>query len=74
MEIIYQASLLNGIMLEDERLLRVKNYYKWHDIVIEQVHKYKDNPEKWSATEGRYCKNENNCSDYILFFYLICCK
>ena len=61
LEIIYQVTLLNGIMLEDERLLRVKNYYKWHDIVIEQVHKYKDNPEKWSATEGRYCKNENNC-------------
>ena len=62
LEILFQVSLLNGIMLEDERLLRVKNYYKWHDIVLEQVHKYKDNPEKWSATEGRYCKNENNCN------------
>jgi len=60
-EILFQGSLLNGIMIEDERLLRVKNYYKWHDIVLEQVHKYKDNPEKWSATEGRYCKNKNNC-------------
>ena len=60
LEIIFQVSLLNGIMLEDERILRVKNYYKWHDTVLEQVHKYKDNPEKWSATEGKYFDNENN--------------
>jgi cyclopropane fatty-acyl-phospholipid synthase-like methyltransferase len=42
----------------DETLLRVKNYYKWHDLTLEQVTKYKDMPWQFSATEGYY--NDEN--------------
>jgi len=54
-EVIVQYILLmSPITLFDEKLLRVKNYYKWHDLTLEQVTKFKNNPERFSATEGYY--------------------
>jgi len=47
-------------MLFDEKLMRVKNYYKWHDLTLEQVTKFKNNPERYSATEGYYYDKNGN--------------
>lgn len=52
--IIQYILLMSPITLFDEKLLRVKNYYKWHDLTLEQVTKFKNNPERFSATEGYY--------------------
>lgn len=55
LEFIIQCMLLKSkYTLFDEKLLRVKNYYKWHDLTLEQVTKFKDHPERFSATEGYY--------------------
>lgn len=60
-EVIIQYLLLMGpFTLFDEKLLRVKNYYKWHDLTLEQVTKFKDNPERFSATEGYYFDKDGN--------------
>jgi cyclopropane fatty-acyl-phospholipid synthase-like methyltransferase len=61
LEIIIQTILLTiPITIFDEKLLRVKNYYKWHDITLEQVTKFKNNPERFSATEGYYYDKNGN--------------
>jgi Ca2+/Na+ antiporter len=38
----------------DERDSKTINYYKWHDLTLDQIRKYKNEPHKWSATEGKY--------------------
>jgi len=61
LEIIIQTALLRSpITVFDERLSRVKNYYKWHDLTLEQVTKFKNNPERFSATEGYYYDKNGN--------------
>lgn len=61
LEIIIQTTLLRmPFTIFDEKLLRVKNYYKWHDITLEQVRKFKNNPERFSATEGYYYDKNGN--------------
>jgi len=60
-EIVVQSMvLMSPIVLFDEMLLRVKNYYKWHDLTLEQVTKFKDNPGQFSATEGYYVDKNGN--------------
>jgi cyclopropane fatty-acyl-phospholipid synthase-like methyltransferase len=61
LEIIIQTAILTSpITVFDERLSRVKNYYKWHDLTLEQVTKFKNNPERFSATEGYYYDKNGN--------------
>ena len=52
--IVQYMFLMCPITFFDETLLRVKNYYKWHDLTVDQVTKFKNNPERFSATEGYY--------------------
>ncbi len=58
--IIEYLQLKTKYSIFDEKDSKTINYYLWHDLSLEQIRKYKNEPQRWSATEGNYHDENGN--------------